>query len=124
MTHSPLRQGALSRALWRLIFGAAVAGTIAISLSPQIPSGAPRLNDKVGHIVAYGVNGVLAAAAFPSVGGLRWALLGLLALGSSLEVAQGTLPEREASWLDAGANSLGLCGGVLLLYRRKQARAG
>lgn len=79
------------------------------------------MNDKLGHVAVYGVNGVLAAVAFPSVAGLGWALAGLLALGSGLELVQVALPRREGSWLDAAANALGLLGGGGIFFRRRWA---
>ena len=61
-------------------------------------------------------------AAFPSAAGLSWALAGLLAMGTGLELLQVALPRRQGSWLDAGANALGLSlGGVVLLRRRTRA---
>ena len=65
------------------------------------------------------INGALAVLAFPSIGGARWALLGLLAMGSGLELVQIVLPTRSGSWIDVGANALGLCGGAIWLLRRK-----
>ena len=106
-----------------LIFGAAVAATLAISVVPSIPAGAPSINDKLGHTLVYGVNGVLAAVAFPSAAGLGWALAGLFAMGGGLELLQIALPRREGSWLDAGANTLGLVAGGVLFLRRRRAES-
>ncbi len=104
------------------VFVLGVAATLAVSVTPQLPSAAPEVNDKVGHALVYGVNGLLAAVAFPSAAGLSWALAGLLAMGTGLELLQVALPRRQGSWLDAGANALGLSlGGVVLLRRRTRA---
>ena len=107
-------------ALWRLLFGVAVAATLAVSLAPSVPASSISFGDKLGHVGVYAVNGALAALAFPGAKSLRWALLGLLAMGAGLELVQIALPTRSGSWLDAGANALGLCavGGVLLWRRR------
>ena len=104
-----------------LLLGAAVAATLVVSVTPRLPSTTLAINDKLGHVVVYGVNGALAASAFPSISGLRWALAGLLAMGSALELFQVALPRREGSWLDAAANALGLGVGGALLVRRKRA---
>lgn len=109
----------LPRGLRVGVFALGVAATLAVSVAPQLPSGAPAVNDKLGHTLVYGVNGLLAAAAFPSSPSLGWALAGLLAMGSGLELLQTALPRREGSWLDAGANAIGLgLGGIVLLRRR------
>ncbi len=105
------------------VFALSVAATLAVSVTPRLPSAAPAVNDKVGHTLVYAVNGLLAAAAFPSAAGLGWALAGLLAMGTGLELLQVALPRREGSWLDAGANALGLCFGSVVLLRRR-ARGG
>lgn len=111
-----------SRSLRLFLFGFAVVATIAVSVAPRLPSSTASLNDKFGHVLVYGVDGVLAAAAFPGVASLGWALAGLLAMGGTLELVQGVLPRRQGSWLDAGANALGLVGGGLILVRRARAR--
>lgn len=108
------------RTLWRLLFAAAVLGTLLVSVMPESPSTSVSINDKLGHVVAYAINGALAVLAFPSIAGARWALLGLLAMGSGLELVQIVLPTRSGSWIDVGANALGLCGGAISLLRRKE----
>ncbi len=107
--------------LRRLVFGAAVAATLAVSVAPSLPSSAPSVNDKLAHVAVYAVNGGLAAFAFPTVSGLRWALGGLLAMGTALELLHAALPGREGSPLDAAANALGLTLGGAILLRRTRA---
>lgn len=107
--------------LRRFAFCGAVLVTLLASLTSRMPPPGVAERDKLGHVVAYGVDSALAAVAFPSRSGFSAALVGLFAMGGGLELIQGTLPKRESSWADMGANCLGLCAGALLRVFRKRS---
>ena len=107
--------------LWQLLAIASIATTLYLSLAPSLPRlPGIRISDKLGHVLAYAVNGLLVAAAISDPKRLRNALLALFAMGVGLELWQSQLSAREGSWLDAGANTLGLAaGGLVWLLRRR-----
>lgn len=77
----------------------------------------------VGHTIAYAALGALAVLAQrrprPSL-----ALVGVVAYGALLEIAQGALGLRSFQWTDIAANAVGALVGVLiatLLSRRGPA---
>lgn len=105
----PPRTAWLLAALW-------AAAILAFSITPDLP-GRDLVPDKVAHVAAYAVLGLL----------LRWALpasspalpaavtvLAVVAYGALLEALQGLLPGRQAEWWDLGANTLGAVVGALL----------
>ncbi|HEX5756555.1 MAG TPA: VanZ family protein [Arenimonas sp.] len=108
---------------WRLAWlGVWLCGwMLAVALSLLDPAGLPPPpgSDKLGHLLAYALLAAWAALIFRRGRPLAWALLGLLALGCGLELAQGWLTSTRAmEWLDAVANTLGvLLGGSLTLTR-------
>lgn len=80
--------------------------------------------DLIGHFVAYGCLGGMAAMSLHERRASVWAVLGLIALGAVLEILQ-SFTGRETEFYDAVANSVGaICGGfsgraiVEPLYRR------
>lgn len=79
-----------------------------VSLTPSDASITLAGWDKVGHFGAYGVMVVLAFLTFRSTNGRLLILLLILLLGFSLELLQGLVPGRLASWQDGLANSLGV----------------
>ena len=92
----------------------------ALSLVPAEEVPGPSLNDKIGHVLAYGVLTALAAIGFQTA---RWSSLaaGVLIYGLAMEALQGLMPlGREASGLDVLANlvGVGLGLGLALLSKR------
>jgi len=105
----PPRTAWLLTALW-------AAAILAFSTTPDMP-GRDVVPDKVAHIAAYAVLGVLLRWALPaSPPGFSAAatVLAAVTYGALLEALQGLLPWREAEWWDLGANTLGAVVGVLL----------
>ncbi|NIR61684.1 MAG: hypothetical protein GWO02_20440, partial [Gammaproteobacteria bacterium] len=47
------------------LFAAALVATIAVSVAPSLPRAAGLISDKWAHTLVYGINGLLAAWAFP-----------------------------------------------------------
>jgi VanZ family protein len=104
----PPRTAWLLVALW-------AAAILAFSITPEMP-GRGVVPDKVAHIVAYAVLGLLLRWALPasSVGFPAVAtVLAAVAYGALLEGLQG-LTGRDAEWWDLGANTLGAVVGVLV----------
>jgi VanZ family protein len=101
------------RAAW-LALGWLMVGAVGVgSLWPSMPGLAGGLSDKLLHFGAY------SALAFVFAGAIerrRWwrIALGLLALGTGIEIMQALLTEsRSAEWLDATANALGVATGLI-----------
>lgn len=90
--------------------------------------GGTDLTDAVGHVILFAA---LAGVWFNALR-LRWpprrawwiTRVGGLALATALELAQTRVPDRGASWLDLGANWLGILGLTwwLARYRHTLAR--
>jgi VanZ family protein len=99
--------------MWWLLGWLLVLGTINESLQSKVWKIAELLpNDKVTHFSGYCILALwFAGVARRS----RYLVVGLLliALGGSLEIAQGLMHEgRTADWLDFLANSLGIATGL------------
>jgi VanZ family protein len=69
--------------------------------------------DKAEHFTAYFGLCLLASLGWGLRRSLVWVLLGLIALGGALEIAQGMVG-RDADWHDELANSLGAVLGMAL----------
>lgn len=88
---------------------------LVVSVGAVIDAGsspAATLNDKIQHVLAFGLLAVLASVAFPRSSPWTRVLPGLLGYGLLMECVQGLLPWREFSLLDLMAD---LCGAVLAL---------
>lgn len=95
-------------ATWRLLLiGGLLLGYV-VALLPHYPEpGELPHFDKVKHIAAFLVFGLMAQRAWPARP--RGLLLGLLAYGGLVEIGQGLLTTtRSASWADLLADALGL----------------
>ncbi len=84
-----------------------------LALSPHPPAQATLGWDKANHASAFGTLALLARLSWPR---RSWALVALvlLAYGGAIELIQSQIPEREASWLDLFADSVGISLGLLL----------
>ena len=92
-----------------------VLALLVISVGSVIDAGsspAVTLNDKLQHILGFGLLALLAHAAFPRCSPWTRILPGLLGYGLLMECVQCLLPWREFSLLDLVAD---LCGAVLVL---------
>jgi len=86
--------------------------------------------DKLLHAAAYAALALTGGLGFRGRRSAATVAVGLLALGSLLEVIQAAIPGREASVADASANAVGIAFGLAaagaghLLLRRYQPGSG
>ena len=101
------------RIAWRL----GAAGVIVLvygSLEPALaPPGAFQL-DKLAHLVAYGGLATLGCLPCDRARQRRPVIIGLIALGGLIEIAQCFVPGRVGSFADFIANGCGVLLGVAL----------
>jgi VanZ family protein len=99
---------------WTVIGWIGVAVVVYYSLKPHPPELAVAQGDKIQHFAAYGSMMLwwvqLAATRVARLRTAAW----LVALGVGLEFAQSFTGYREASWLDASANTAGVLAGWAL----------
>lgn len=92
-----------------------VSGIVYLSLKP--PSGGVeiKINDKVGHLIAYSVLTINAGLLFPRN---KWVFAALCSffLSCMLEYLQGFVPGRTVDWKDLIANLTGVVIGLVILY--------
>lgn len=94
--------------IWQMI-GYLLVGLV-ILLSVISPASNPdlfRINDKIGHFLAYGVLMGWFAQWHENTH-FKYLVMIFIAQGITLEVVQTFLPEREGSFLDILANSMGV----------------
>lgn len=82
-------------------------------LQPNVPNALYEINDKLLHFMAYFVLGAMAGGAIRRRGRVKWAILGLIAVGAAIEIFQAQVG-RETSLLDGVANGSGAIAGALL----------
>lgn len=73
--------------------------------------------DKILHFAAYAVFSVLAIAIFKTKRQVISICIIIILYGLVLELYQGTMPEREASFADFFANTVGVIFGALCMVR-------
>ena len=95
-----------------LLFWPAVVLVTWGELTPSPPHLEAHVWDKLLHVTAYFGLAGLAALSLKSRRALIYAVLGLIAFGGLLEIAQG-MTGRDADWLDEAANTLGTLLGAL-----------
>jgi len=94
-----------------------VATVVILSLAPiaALPQMTANYNDKFGHALMYSV-----LMGWFSLINVRsdWVRIGALvfALGAALEICQGFLPYRTASFADAVANAFGVILGAVAAF--------
>ena len=96
----------------RWTFWAAACVVMALALAPMQPRSTPDLgSDKVNHVLAFALLGMLGRAAYAQ----RFfsLLLGLLAYGGVIEILQSFTATRHAEWADLLADAVGLVVGTL-----------
>jgi VanZ family protein len=106
-----------------LVVGSAALGVIAASLvSPSVLSMPVAVSDKLYHAVAYFVLTLVALYIFDDEQPL-FVAVGVVVLGAGVEVAQGFVPYRTVSLLDAVANAVGvaIALGVTWCARRAES---
>ena len=94
--------------LSRLLFVASVLGTTDLARTGADYPVVTEVNDKVSHVAAFFVLGLLLDYSFPNrpYGAIK--IIVLLAYGALLELAQSTTPARDPSLWDLGADLAGL----------------
>lgn len=102
------------RIVWALVGWVMVLLMVYLSLTPRPPPLGVQIWDKLSHTLGY----LALTYWFAQLHERRVAvILGMLALGGGLEIAQGLTSYRQASWLDMLANGLGVAAGWLLALR-------
>ena len=102
----------------RIAFYGAGALVAALSLAPSAALPLTSIGDKVEHVIAYAVLGLLGVAS--SKRGVVRTILGLAAFGTTIELLQAFSPGRSPDPLDVVADIAGAglgCGAVSLLRR-------
>jgi VanZ family protein len=87
---------------------------IALSLIPTPVASGGMYTDKIAHLLAYGVMGVLAFLSAKSKKGRIYLFTIIVCLGLFLEIFQNYIPGRDMSLLDILANTAGSALGYLL----------
>lgn len=104
------------RRLLPIAFFAAAVLVAAVSLVPSTTLPPTSIGDKVEHVIAYAVLGLLAAAS--SERGVMRVILGLAVFGAAIEMLQAFSPGRSPDLLDVVADVAGAglgCGLAILL---------
>lgn len=123
MIHWPVGTEKQTRLTAQLALGVCVLAITYLALAPldQVPV---TSNDKLNHILAFGVLAWLAETSYPgrSLAPYRWAAL--LGYGLLIEVVQGFLPFRDFSLADLAADAAGILLYTLIasVRRRRAAR--
>ena len=97
---------------WLIGAYAMVALIVVASLLPDVPGPALPGFDKLGHFLMYAAAAVWLTGIYRP---RRWLflLIALAVVGGGLELLQGAVSGRSASWGDALANFAGASGGLL-----------
>lgn len=98
--------------MFQLIFIAYVVFIIAASLIPEAGTSIVVYKDKIAHLAAYFVMGILAWTAVATVKRRLYLLFFAVVLGVVLELVQEFVPGRSMDIADAAANA----AGVVLAY--------
>lgn len=115
---SELRRLFFRRAFWQLLFCLVLVAVLLLAWLPVSDVGTG--SDKLNHVLAFVVLGLLAQAAWPSWRAM--ALAGLLVLGGLIELVQAQVG-RDASGGDWLADAVGLVMAVLLWFLSSVWRA-
>ena len=92
--------------LWAWAFATCVLAVLVLALMPSPPQAITTGWDKSNHMLAFGVMTWLGCKALPQR--VLIVLLGLMAFGVLIEVAQSHTPNRSAEWLDLLADGVGV----------------
>ena len=95
-----------------MAFFVGLLAVVALSVLPQGAVPHTGLSDKVDHMAAYAALALAGGIAFRGARSLFLLALGLLALGSGLELVQALIPDRYASGYDILANAIGIALGT------------
>jgi peptidoglycan/LPS O-acetylase OafA/YrhL len=111
------------RTLLRALFWAAAAFAFVMAVLPHPPELPGHPSDKVQHVIAFAVLGLLGALAYPGARPARL-LVGLSLFGAAIELIQ-AIPalNRDSDVLDWIADTIA-CGVVLMLVARLRRAKG
>jgi len=97
---------------------------IALSLIPTPVASSGMYSDKIAHLLAYGVMGVLAFLSVRTKKRRIYLFIVIFSLGLILEILQNYIPGRDMSLLDilanTGGSGLGYLLGWLILFSLKK----
>ena len=113
--HSPRTR---FRRLLQIAFWGTGALVAALSLAPSATLPPTSIGDKVEHVIAYAVLGLLGVAS--SERGVTRVILGLAAFGIAIEMLQTLSPGRSPDPIDVAADIIGAglgCGAAIVLRR-------
>jgi VanZ family protein len=116
-----------ARRPWQVLLVVLTAVVLYLAIDPSPPKGADLGWDKLNHASAFAALTFAGCLGFPGDRRVLWAvLLGMLALGGLIEIAQYFVPGRSCEWLDLGADAVGIvCGaGCALLAQALARRVG
>jgi VanZ family protein len=102
---------------WRALLVLMLGVTCWFAFAPHPPGLEFQDADKVQHFMAFSSLTLVACLGMAS--GTRqaiWAALGMLMFGIFIELVQSQLPTRTAEAADVLADSVGIAGGLLLLW--------
>jgi len=109
------------RRIFQVLLFLALGMILVMATSPADHSAATGINDKVGHVMAFILLGLLSQQAYPSKCS-DWVLYAwLLAYGLGIEAIQYFIPERSFSLLDLVADAAGLLIAFTFMLSIKQA---
>jgi VanZ family protein len=99
------------------LFWSGILVLIVVSVIPRdyLPPPGFDMWDKLQHVLAYTILSVLGGQAYPGKKYLASIFFGLIILGGSLEVIQSIVPNREASFGDEVANTIGVGIGLVIV---------
>jgi VanZ family protein len=93
---------------WLLIAGIVYLSLITLAIETDVPQG-----DKLGHLLAYGALMAWWSQLYASAPARRRLVMGFVALGATMELAQSLSPSRSPELLDLAANISGVLLGWL-----------
>ena len=108
------RHNTVLRRLCRWAFAISAIAVCILSLIPDDSLRPYAPQDKVSHLIAYSELAALGLLAFRPRPSPAIVLLGVVALGGALEIAQAYVPGRSADLLDFVFNCVGVCIGFVL----------
>jgi len=113
-----------ARRQWQMLLFVLIGVVFYLAVTPAPPKTIDLGWDKLNHLVAFAALTFAGRLGFPGERRVVWAvLLGMLALGGLIEIAQYFVPGRSCEWLDLGADALGIvCGGASAQLAQALAR--
>jgi len=102
--------------LWTILGAGFVLLVIYLSLTPELPNIGVSVNQKLGHVLAYGWLMLWFAQLYRSTGARLALAAAFCALGVALEYLQGMTSYRGFEYSDMLLNSTGVAIGLALAY--------